>query len=282
MTVRRPTLQRLRRVRWDGVLSVALILLIAGGAVLAPVIAPMPPEAASLRNRFAPPSLGAGPYILGADHLGRDLLSRVLYGGRTSLLVGVTAVGLACTFGVAVGMLAGYYRGRFEAAVMALVEVQLAVPFLVLAIAVAAVLPPNPVAVLVILAISGWVIYARSTHAAVIAYRQQEFVLAARATGSRDLGIVLRHILPNLVPTIVVLASLQVPRMIMFEAALSYLGLGVPPPTPTWGGMVAAGQPYLSSAWWASIVPGAAIFLTVFAINLFGDWLQDRLDPFRR
>lgn len=278
----RPLSLRTRgRVQWDGIISVSLVLLIVASAALAPVIAPMSPEGASLRDRFAAPSLNPGRYFLGADHLGRDVFSRVLYGGRISLLVGLTSVGLACVFGVGAGLIAGFYRGRTETLVMALVEVQLAVPFLVLAIAVAAILPPHPVTVLVILAITGWVVYARATHAAVIAYREQEFVLAARATGLGDLGILIRHILPNLVPTVLVLASLQVPKMIMFEAALSYLGLGVPPPTPTWGGMVATGQPYLLNAWWVSVVPGAAIFLTVFGVNLFGDWLQERLDPTR-
>jgi peptide/nickel transport system permease protein len=266
-------------VRWDGIVGLLLLAAVVVAAVFADPLAPADPTAATLRHRFAPP--GTAGFPLGADQLGRDVLSRVLFGARSSLVVGFAAVALAGVAGVALGLLAGFRGGLVDQVVTSLIEMQMAVPFLILAIAIAAVLPPSLPTVVAVLAISGWVVYARTVRAEVLTLRELDFVTAARATGASDLRIVVRHLLPSLVPTILVISTLQVPRMIIFEAALSYLGLGLPPPAPSWGAMVASAQPYLGTAWWASLVPGAAIFVTVFAINLFGDWLRDRTDPRR-
>ena len=264
-------------LRWDGVLSLVLLVLIVGAALFAPWVTPYAPNDASLPARFARP--GVSGHILGADHLGRDLLTRIVYGARTSLLVGSAAVILASIIGVTLGLLAGFKRRQYDAIIMAFIEIQMAIPFLILAIAISVVLPPNPINIVILLSISGWVIYARTVRGEVMALSEQEFIQAARATGLTDLQIMRRHVLPNVLPVILIISTLQLPRMIIFEAALSYLGLGLPPPTASWGAMVAAGQAYLLTAWWVSLFPGAGIFITVFAINLLGDWLRDQFDP---
>ncbi|MBA2665600.1 MAG: ABC transporter permease [Trueperaceae bacterium] len=271
-------------LRSNPVALVSLIVMVAilVAAVAAPYLAPYDPAAQSLRLRLRPPAWlpgGEPGYLLGTDALGRDMLTRILYGARVSILVGVLAVAIQTLIGVGVGLIAGFYGGAIDNVFMRIADVQQAIPFLVLVVAVAAVLGPSFVNTVLILGVTGWVTYGRVVRAQVLSLVQQEYVTASRALGGRDWRIMLLHLLPNLVAPITVVATLTISAMILIEASLSFLGLGVPPPTPTWGGMVADGRNYLVTAWWVSVFPGCAIFVTVLVINLVGDWLREALDP---
>ena len=277
--------RRIRRaVRSNPVGAAALVVLvlILLVAVLAPWVAPHDPVAQSLRLRLKPPAWlpgGVEGYWLGTDALGRDVLSRILHGARVSIAVGVLAVMIQATIGVVVGLIAGFYGGWVDDVIMRIADVQQSLPFLVLVVAVAAVVGPSLVNTIVILGVIGWVSYGRVVRAEVLSLMQREFVTASIALGGMDLRVMLRHLLPNLVSSITVVGTLTISAMILVEASLSFLGLGVPPPAPTWGGMVADGRNYIANAWWVTVFPGTAIFVTVLAINLVGDWLREVLDP---
>ncbi|MEO0561626.1 MAG: ABC transporter permease, partial [Chloroflexota bacterium] len=257
-----------------------LVIVIALGA---PLFAPHDPELQSLRLRTRPPVWGgerAEPgYWLGTDALGRDILSRVIFGARISMIVGIGVVTIQGIIGVLIGLAAGYFGGWVDSILMRLADVQQAVPFLILAVAVAAVLDASLWNVILVLAVAGWVPYGRVVRGQVLSVREREFVEATRALGSSHLRIIFRHILPNILAPITVIGTLTISTMILAEASLSFLGLGVPPPTPTWGGMIADGRDYLASAWWVSVMPGIAIFATVLSINLLGDRLRELTDP---
>lgn len=276
--------QLLASLRRNPVALTAVLLLAAilVAAVAAPALAPYDPTAQSLRLRLKPPAWlpgGAEGHLLGTDALGRDMLSRILFGARVSLLVGILAVLVQTLLGVSAGLLAGYYGGAVDNVLMRLADVQQAIPFLVLVVAVAAVVGPSFLNTVLILGITGWVTYGRVVRAQVLSLKTQEFVVASQALGSTDRRVMLRHLLPNLLAPVTVVGTLTISAMILVEASLSFLGLGVPPPTPTWGGMVADGRNYIVTAWWVSVFPGCAIFLTVLVINLVGDWLREALDP---
>jgi ABC-type dipeptide/oligopeptide/nickel transport system permease subunit len=278
---RRVTLRRLLRLRW-GLAAVAALLLIVASAVLAPWVSPHDPLAVNIRHRLAPPAWmqgGAVEHPLGTDQVGRDLLSRMIYGGRVSLVVGVCAVLLSASIGVLLGLGAGYFGGRADWTIMTLVNVMLTFPFVLLALAVIAVLGPSLANMIFVLGVAGWPIYARVVRAETMAIREREFVLAGRALGMSHARIVFRQILPNLVSAIVVIATLQVAQVIILESFLSFLGLGIQPPTPAWGNMLGEGRVYMLNSWWIATFPGAAIFLTTLAINLMGNALRDWLDP---
>jgi peptide/nickel transport system permease protein len=211
--------------------------------------------------------------------VGRDYLSWIIYGSRVALLCGFLATLLACAVGVTLGMVAGYYGGVIDSVVSNLVNVMLAFPFILLALVVIAVMGPSFTNLIVVLGLTTWTVYTRVVRAEVLTYRERDFVHAAASLGSTDLRIILRHILPNLVNTIVVLASLEVARNILREAFLSFLGLGIQPPTPSWGGMLSEGRIYMLNKWWLATFPGLAIFGATLGINLFGDGLRDLLDP---
>jgi peptide/nickel transport system permease protein len=247
-----------------------------------PVIMPSDPNTIDLLRRLGPPAWLAGgdpAHVLGTDQIGRDVLSRIVFGARVSLGIGVLAVGFSTLVGVALGLAAGYAGGWLDDAVMRAADAQLAFPFILLAIAIIGVLGPTLPNIVAVLALSGWVQFARITRSEVLSLRQRAFVEAARAAGARDLAIVGWHLLPNLLPSTIVLATLELGRVIILESGLSFLGLGVPPPTVTWGGMLADGRNYVREAWWLSVFPGAALMLLVLAINLAGDALRDALDP---
>jgi peptide/nickel transport system permease protein len=216
---------------------------------------------------------------LGTDHLGRDLLARVIFGAQPALLVGFAAVMISGVLGMITGLLGGYFGGRVDDVLMRLADIQLAFPFILLAIAVIGVLGPSLPTIIVVIGVSSWVVYARVVRAAVLVLREREFVQAAQALGGGDGRILVRHILPNAFAPWLVVATLDMARVIVIESALSFLGLGVQPPTPTWGGMLADGRVYLTTAWWLATFPGFAILVTVLGINLFGDGLRDTLDP---
>src|SRR5579859_1804373 len=219
------------------------------------------------------------PYLFGSDQYGRDVLSRVIYGGRVSLLVGPVAVGIALVPGVIVGLVAGYYGRWLDTLLMRIVDVMLAFPGVLLALAIVAVLGPSLTSLMIAVGISSIPTYARLTRASVLSAREQLYVDAARVVGANDAAILVRHILPNVVAPIVVVGSLGVGAAILIAATLSFLGLGSQPPTPEWGRMLSEGRQFLSSAWWISTFPGFAIMLTVLAINMIGDGLRDTLDP---
>jgi peptide/nickel transport system permease protein len=222
---------------------------------------------------------GSALVPLGGDQLGRSVWARLVFGARVSLLVGVATVAGAGTVGVLVGLISGYYRGLIDTVAMILADIQQAFPFLALAIAVVAVLGGGLINTVLVLSIAGWVLFARVTRAEVLAVRQRAYVEAARALGARDWRILLRHVVPNVTSPVIVIATFTFAYMIVAEASLSFLGLGVPPDVPTWGSMLNDGRGYLRQAWWLTTFPGLALMVTVLGTNLVGDWLRDRWDP---
>jgi peptide/nickel transport system permease protein len=277
----RATLRRLLRLRW-GVAAAGVLVMIVASAVVAPLIAPHDPLAVDIRHRLAPPAWmehGTVANPLGTDQVGRDLLSRMIYGGRVSLVVGVGAVLMSTTIGVLLGLAAGYFGGNTDWLIMTFVNVMLTFPFVLLALAVIAVLGPSLVNMILVLGVAGWPIYARVVRAETMAIREREFVLAGRALGMSHAHIVFRQIVPNLVSVIVVIATLQVAQVIILESFLSFLGLGIQPPTPAWGNMLGEGRLYMLNSWWIATFPGLAIFVTTLVINLMGNALRDWLDP---
>jgi peptide/nickel transport system permease protein len=271
-----------RRVSFRAVFGISVLLLMGGAALAAPQIAPWDPGRQMLIKRLRPPAWqarGLREHPLGTDHLGRDILSRILYGGRISLGVGLSAVTLSCLIGVTLGLLAGFHGGRTDAFIMRVVDVFLAIPYILLAMGVVFALGPSLLNVILVMAVTRWVQFARIVRADVLSIREREFVSGARARGNRSMRLLLRHVLPNALTPIIVVATLELAFMIIYESALSFLGLGVQPPTPTWGWMLSDGRNYVATAWWLATFPGLAIMLTVLAVNLLGDWLRDTLDP---
>jgi peptide/nickel transport system permease protein len=258
------------------------VLALAVVAVAAPWISPQDPIRQSLRGRLAAPTLQGADgraHVLGTDHLGRDVLSRVIWGARVSLLVGFAAVMVGGVVGATLGLVAGYRGGWIDSAIMTLADAQLAFPFILLAIGIIAVLGPSFPTLVVVIGLSGWMSYARVLRAQVLVLRSREFVDAIHALGGSMVRVVARHILPNVLSSLVVIATLELARSIVLEATLSFLGLGVQPPTPSWGGMVHEGREYLDSAWWISTFPGLVLMLTSLVVSRTGDWLRDLLDP---
>ena len=253
-------------------LGMFVIVLTTAMAVLAPVLSPADPVKNSLIDRLTPPMWnGTAKHPLGTDTLGRDVASRLLYGARVSLVVGLAAVAIAGVLGVALGLLSGYYRGWPDDVLMRLGDIQLAFPVLVLAVAVLAVLGASLA--------TGWITYARIVRGEALSLRQRDFVEAARGLGATDRYLLWRHIFPNVLPPVTVVATFSVARTIIAEASLSFLGLGIPPPAPSWGAMLDEGRNYITTGWWLALFPGVAILLLVLGINLVGDWLRDALDP---
>ena len=271
-----------RRARWLIWSGVGFVLLMAAVAAAAPWLAPHDPVRQSLRARLRAPTL-EGPdgkaHVLGTDHLGRDVLSRVIHGARVSLLVGFAAVLVGGAIGSALGIVAGFRGGWADSIIMTLADAQLAFPFILLAIGIIAVLGPSFPTLVVVIGLSGWVSYARILRSQVLSLRSREFVDAVHALGGSVLRIVVRHVLPNVLSSLVVIATLELARAIVLEATLSFLGLGVQPPTPSWGGMVHEGREYLDSAWWISTWPGLILMATSIVVSRTGDWLRDLLDP---
>lgn len=254
-------------------------------ALLGPLMISTDPNRQDLSGALLPPFWqpgGTPNYPLGTDHLGRDILTRIIYGARTSLLIGVTAVGLAGLIGSLAGVVAGEWGGWVDEVIMRLADIQLAIPFILLGITVLALLGASVLTMVLVLALFGWVIYARVVRSDVLQLREQEFVLAARASGARRLRIILRHLLPNVTNQIIIIATLELANVIILEAALSFLGLGIRPPDVSWGAMLANGRDYLTVGWWVATLPGIVITLTILGINLLGDWANDMLDPRRR
>lgn len=268
--------RRLRRHRL-ATLGMGIIAGIVLLAVFAPWVAPADPLAIDYAHPAVPP--GVAGHLLGTDAVGRDILARLIYGTRVSLQVGLVAVGIAATLGTAVGLAAGYYGGWVDSVLMRTVDVFLAFPVIVLAIGIIAVLGPSLVNVMIALGLVAWTTYARVVRGQVLVLRELEFVHAARALGAGDRRVLVRHILPNTLAPVIVLATVGMATAIIAEAALSFLGLGVQPPTPSWGTMLNEGRGFLRTAPHISTFPGLAIMLTVLGFNFLGDGLRDALDP---
>jgi peptide/nickel transport system permease protein len=222
---------------------------------------------------------GSWTYVLGTDRLGRDMLSRIIWGSRVSLTAGVLTVLLASAFGAAVGLVAGYHGGRVDATLMRITDATMSFPVILLALILAVTVGPSFTNVVVAIAVILWARYARVIRGQVLTLMQLDFIAQARIAGAGPWRIILRHLFPNTLNTLVVLVTLQIGYVIILEASLSFLGAGIPPPTPAWGSMIAEGREFVTSAWWVSTLPGLAILLVVLAFNLLGDWLRDTLDP---
>ena len=276
-----PTL-RARRTARLAMAGFAFVLLLGAVAMAAPWLAPHDPTRQSLRDRLAAPTLEAPDgraRLLGTDHLGRDVLSRVIYGARVSLVVGLSAVVVGGALGATLGIAAGFRGGFADSVIMTLADAQLAFPFILLAIGIIAVLGPSFPTLIVVIGLSGWVSYARILRSQVLVLRSREFVDAIHALGGSVARVIARHILPNVLSSLVVIATLELARAIVLEATLSFLGLGIQPPTPSWGGMIHEGREYLDTAWWISTFPGVVLMLASLVVSRTGDWLRDLLDP---
>ncbi|MCR6487519.1 ABC transporter permease [Amycolatopsis sp. OK19-0408] len=265
-----------------GLIAVTVLALMVLVALFAPLIAPYDPGAQDLLVRLHPPAWTTGgdaSHLLGTDQLGRDILSRLCYGARVSLLVGACAALLAGVVGAAVGLVAGFLGGWFDRILMRIADIQLAFPSILLALAIVGFLGSGLWYVVLVLGFTGWVSYARVIRAEVLSLRTREFVTEARAIGVTDLTIMRRHLLPNVLAPLATIGTLHVAAAIVAESSLSYLGLGVPKRTVTWGGMLADGQLYLGTSWWVAVFPGVALMLTALAVNITGDVLRDVADP---
>lgn len=275
----------LRAILFSSKATVGLfvLLFVIISALVPDLIAPHNPNEQFLAIRLRPPLTGFGTtqrHLLGTDQLGRDILSRVIHSARTSVIIGLMVVLVSGTIGVTIGMLSGYLRGIVDDVLMRLADIQLAFPFILLAIAIIGVLGNSVRNVIVAVGIANWVIYARVVRGETLAVREKAYVEAARSIGASNLRVVLLHILPNVSPSIIVISTFGVASAILAEAGLSFLGLGVPLSVPTWGSMLADGRRFVDTSWWLAVFPGIAIFLTVLAINLLGDYLRDILDPY--
>jgi len=276
-------MNRLRRTyqflggSWPIAFAMMVIVIFVVVGVLAPVLAPQDPNAQDLVARLQPP-LSPG-HVLGTDVLGRDVLSRLIYGTRVSLVVGFTAVALAGVLGVVVGLVSGYFGGWVDSVFMRVVDAWLAFPFLLMAIAIVAILGPGLKNIVIALAITGWVVYARLVRGETLSLREREFVLSARGLGASRPAIMVQHILPNILAPILVVATLELGVVIVTEASLSFLGLGADASQSSWGQTLADGRAYITQAWWLVTLPGPAIFVVVLAVNVLGDGIRDALDP---
>jgi peptide/nickel transport system permease protein len=279
----RATVSFLRRLLSSPIAAFGALVLVGFVvmAVLAPQLAPFDPTTPNLRARLAPPSWGGGPegHVLGTDHLGRDILSRLIYGSRIALLVGVAGVTLQAFLGITLGTLAGYFGGRVDVAISRLIDTLIAIPNTILYLTVLGVFGPSLVGLVLVIGFIGWTTFARVVRAETLSVRNREFVEAARALGQRTPQVLLRHVLPSIMAPIIVVATLNVATVIILEAALSFLGFGVQPPTVTWGRMLADGRNYVATAWWLATFPGLMITLLCLALIFLGDRLRDVLDP---
>lgn len=268
---------------WRGYLGAGILLIIILAVIFAPLFAPYDPMKQSLPDALRAPSFlpteTGGMHLLGTDQLGRDIFTRVLYGGRVSLTVGLAAIAISSVIGVSFGLVSGFFGRWIDSIIMRLVDIQLAIPSILLAIFMAAVMKSGLVNIIIVLAITGWVQYARVVRGSVLKIKEMEYIDAAVSIGCTSTRILFVHILPNVMNSVIVIGTLQMARMILLEASLSFLGLGVNVATPTWGNMISNGRSYITSAWWMCFVPGIAIVAVIVAINLLGDWLREVLDP---
>ena len=271
---------RWRLRRWP-ISSIVILSVLIVSAVFAPLIAPHDAKLGDLGDRHIPPMLfgGTSDHILGTDSLGRDIFSRIVHGARISVVVTVVALGVGGIIGTLLGVVSGYAGGWVDEVIMRIVDIKFAVPLILIALALAVVLGPSLGLLLGLLVFLVWGHFARQVRAEVLVIVTMDYVAAARPCGASPIRIMYRHILPGVIGIVAVVGTLQVGAVVLAEASLSFLGAGVPPPTPAWGSMVAEGRLYIATAWWVSLIPGVVIGLLVIAVTLLGDWLRDRLDP---
>lgn len=267
--------------RWP-ILPVAVVLFLVIVAIFAPIIAPHHPLEADFTKRNVPPAWteeGTSDYLLGGDHIGRDVLSRIIFGTRISLMVAGTVLAAGALVGTVLGVAAGYLGGVVDELIMRLVDFTYAVPFILVALVAAVIWDPSLILVITLLAIFTWPPFARQVRAEALQLKSMDYVAMARVSGASGVRIAFKHILPGIVNTVMVMASLQVGNLVITESVLSFLGVGIPAPDPSWGSMVSQGRNYIATAWWIAFFPGVAIFFLVFSMNFLGDWLRDKLDP---
>jgi peptide/nickel transport system permease protein len=262
------------------VVGAIIVLVVVVVAVAAPILAPADPNDGDIMLRLQPPVwLGGQTGLMGTDQLGRDVLSRAIYGARVSLIVGSVSVLLAGSLGLVLGLISGYAGRQVDNIIMRLTDIQMAFPFILLALAIIAILGPGIRNMIIVFAVTDWTIYARTIRGAVLSIREKEFVEAARGLGGGHGRIIIRHILPSVTSPLIVISSFEIAKIIIYEASLSFLGLGVPQAIPSWGQMLADGREYIQTAWWVSTFPGLPLMITVLGINFIGDGLRDALDP---
>ena len=279
---RRPSARVWQLIRSWPVIPAVILTLLATFAVFAPLLANQDPEKGNLRVRIVPPVWlegGSREHLLGTDQQGRDIWSRIVYGTRISLLIATIVLSAGAVGGTALGIMSGYYGGLVDEILMRMVDLTFAMPFILVALVVVIVLGQSMEIIIILLIVFSWGAFARQARGETLALKEREYVAGARVAGASSLYLMFRHILPGLINTIIVMSSLTVGQLILAEAVLSFLGLGIPPPTPAWGAMVADGRDYIATAWWITFFPGLMIFLTVVGFNFLGDWLRDYFDP---
>ena len=267
--------------RWP-VIPIFVIIVLASMAIFAPLIETQPPLKNNIRERLIPPfwsSEGNFNHVLGTDNIGRDMWSRLVHGARVSLIVASVALVTGTVVGTALGLSAGYFGGIFDEVIMRFVDIWFGLPFILVAMIIAVMLTPSVNTMMGILALLVWSSYVRYIRAEVLSLRERDYVSLARVAGASTIRVLVRHVLPGVINTVLVIATLRTGQLILAEATLSFLGAGIPPPTATWGNMVADGREYLRDAWWVSTLPALAIFLIVMSLNFLGDWMRDRFDP---
>lgn len=281
-------LQRLlRELSRDRVALLGLVIIagVIAMALFAPALAPHDPTEVNIAQRLMPPvwdAQGNAQYLLGTDQLGRDILSRIIFGSRVSLVIGISVVLIAGSFGILIGLVSGFYGGRVDEVLMRITDIQTAFPGLLLALTIITMIGPSVENLIIVLAINGWMVYARITRGIMLSLRELPYMDAARVIGCRNRRIIFFHALPNLMSPLLTLSTLELARIILAEATLSFLGLGVQPPDASWGLMIADGHDYIARAWWLVTLPGLAIAITVFGVNLVASWLRVYSDPTQR
>ena len=264
------------------IIASVVLLMIIGLAIAAPLFAPYDPLKQNLRSRLTPPSWmegGKPEYILGTDQLGRDILSRIIYGTRVSCIVGLAVVMVSGVLGVVLGIISGFYEGWFSNIVMRLCDLQSALPFTLMAILIMSVMGAGLVNVIFALSITGWMGYARLIRGQTLQVKQFEFVKASKLLGAKDIHLMFKQILPNVITHAIILAAFSVAQTMITEAGLTFLGLGVEPSIPSWGGMLSDGRAYMETGWWITVIPGLCIMITVMAVNTIGQWAREIFDP---
>jgi peptide/nickel transport system permease protein len=265
-----------------GMLGIIIVFLVTIMAIFAPLLAPFDPAKTNVVSRLLPPFWmegGTTEYLLGTDNLGRDILSRIIYGSRISLMVGIAAVIVAGAIGMVLGLIAGYYGKIFDFIIMRTVDSILAIPTILFMLIVLAVLGPSIPTLILVLGGTSWVTYARMVRSETLSVKERDYVRSAKAIGAKDFRIITKYILPNVISSFIVIATLNVATIIILEASLSFLGLGIQPPEVSWGLMLSDGRQYIATSWWVATFPGLAITITVLGVIFLGDWLRDELDP---
>lgn len=265
-----------------GITGLIIVLIMVLVAIFANIIAPHDPAATNIVNRLLPPAWSEGgnsSYLLGTDNLGRDILSRIIVGSRVSLLVGICAVVVSGAIGLAMGLIAGYYGGFIDRLIMRVVDAFLAIPNILFMLIILAIVGPSLMTLIIVLGVTSWVVYARMVRGETLSIKERDYVKSAKAVGAKDYRIITLYIMPNIISSFIVIATLNVASTIILESSLSFLGLGIQPPDVSWGLMLSDGREYIATSWWVATFPGIAITITVLGIIFFGDWLRDVLDP---